>query len=95
MFNKSRWVNKTATTPTVLYLLLAVVFVMYILIRIGTNDSRRVELVSRTKKKLEDYIKEKGFYWSKKLNRYIDDKTSGIDGGSGIDYLINSVYELV
>ena len=61
------------------------------LIRIGTNNSKSVELVSRTKKKLEDHIKEKGFYWSKKVNRYIDDKTSGIDGGSGTDYLINSV----
>lgn len=68
---------------------------MYILIRIGSNDSRRVELVSRTKKKLEDYIKERGFYWSKKINRYIDDKTSGIDGGSGTDYLIHSVDELI
>lgn len=64
---------------------------MYMLIRIGTNNSKSVELVSRTKKKLEDHIKEKGFYWSKKVNRYIDDKTSGIDGGSGTDYLINSV----
>ena len=68
---------------------------MYMLIRIGTNDSRDVELVSRTKNKLEDHIKEKGFYWSKKINRYIDDKTSGILGGSGTDYLIHSVDELV
>ena len=68
---------------------------MYMLIRIGTNDSRNVELVSRTKNKLEDHIKEKGFYWSKKINRYIDDKTSGILGGSGTDYLIHSVDELV
>ena len=68
---------------------------MYKLIRIGAKDSRSVELVSKTKKKLEDYIKEKGFYWSKKFNRYIDDKTSGIDGGSGTDYLINSVDELL
>lgn len=75
--------------------MLAVVFIMYMLIRIGRNDSRSVEFVSRTKKKLEDYIKEKGFYWSKKANRYIDDKTSGIDGGSGTDYLIHSVDELV
>lgn len=75
--------------------MLAVVFIMYMLIRIGTNNSRSVELVSRTKKKLEDHIREKGFYWSKKVNRYIDDKTSGIDGGSGTDYLIHSVDELV
>lgn len=68
---------------------------MYILMRIGTNDSRSIELVSRTKKKLEDHIKEKGFYWFKKENRYIDDKTCGIYGGSGTDYLIHSVYELV
>ena len=68
---------------------------MYILVRIGTNDFRSNEKVSRTKKKLEDHIKEKGFYWSKKLNRYIDDETSGIDGGSGTEYLIHSVDELV
>jgi hypothetical protein len=75
--------------------MLAVVFVMYMLIRIGTNDSRSVELVSKAKSKLENHIKEKGYYWSKKANRYIDDKTSGIDGGSGTDYLIHSVEELV
>ena len=68
---------------------------MYKLIRIGAKDSRSVELVSKTKKRLEDHIKEKGFYWSKKWNRYIDDKTSGINGGSGTDYLINSVDELL
>ena len=67
---------------------------MYILIRIGTNDFRSNEKVSRTKKKLEDHIKEKGFYWSKKANRYIDDKTSGIDGGSGTDYIITQCDEL-
>jgi hypothetical protein len=65
------------------------------LIRIGTNDSRSVELVSKEKRNLENHIKEKGYYWSKKANRYIDDKTSGIDGGSGTDYLIHSVEELV
>ena len=67
---------------------------MYILVRIGTNDFRSNEKVSRTKKKLEDHIKEKGFYWSKKANRYIDDKTSGIDGGSGTDYIITQCDEL-
>jgi len=68
---------------------------MYMLIRIGTNNSRSVELVSKVKSKLENHIKEKGFYWSEKINRYIDDETSGIDGGSGTDYLIHSVDELV
>ena len=67
---------------------------MYILIRIGTNDSRTVELVSREKKRLEAHIKEKGFYWSKKVIRYIDDKTSGISGGSGTDYIINKIEEI-
>jgi len=75
--------------------MLAPVFIMYMLIRIGTNDSRSVELVSKVKSKLENRIKEKGFYWSKKVNRYIDDKTSDIDGGSGTDYLIRAVEELV
>ncbi len=68
---------------------------MYMLIRIGTNDSRSVELVSKTKGKLENHIKENGYCWSKKANRYIDDRTSGIDGGSGTDYLIHSGEELV
>lgn len=67
---------------------------MYVLIRIGANESRTVELVSRTKKKLEDHIKEKGFYWSNTLKRYIDDKTSGISGGSGTDYIIAIIEEL-
>jgi len=31
---------------------------MYILIRIGTNDTRLYEKVSKTKKSLEDYIIE-------------------------------------
>ena len=53
---------------------------MYILIRVGANDFRSNEKVSRTKKKLEEYLKEKGFYWSNKIKRYIDDETSGIDG---------------
>jgi len=68
---------------------------MYLLISIGKNDSRHTKLVSRTKKKLEDHIKEKGFYWSKKCKRYIDDKTSRIDGGSGTDYIIQEITELV
>jgi len=67
---------------------------MYILISIGTNGQRYNELVSRDKKKLEDHIKEKGYYWSKVTNRYIDDKKSG-KGGSGTDYVIHSIDELV
>jgi len=71
--------------------ILGCVIEMYILIRIGTNDKRWTERVSRTKKALEDYIKQKGFYWSKKIGRYIDDKTTGISGGSGTDYVIEQV----
>ena len=67
---------------------------MYLLIRIGTNDFRTSELVSKSKKKIENHIKEKGFYWSKKCNRYIDDKNCGISGGSGTDYLIELIDEL-
>jgi len=29
------------------------------------------EKVSKTKKSLEDYIKQNGFYWSKKIGRYV------------------------
>ena len=67
---------------------------MYVLIRIGTNDSRSSELVSKRKNKLESHIKEMGFYWSKKIGRYVDDKRTGIDGGSGTDYIINELEEL-
>jgi len=67
---------------------------MYVLIKIGTNDSRSSEFVSKTKKKLVNKIKENGYYWSKKYNRYVDDKNSGIDGGSGVDYIIDEIDEL-
>lgn len=67
---------------------------MYILIRIGRNDIRTNEFISKSKKKLEDHIKEKGFYWSKNLDRYIDDKNCGINGGSGTDYLIENIDKL-
>lgn len=77
-----------------LYLLLGCVIVMYILIRIGMNDIWWIEKVSRIKKVFEDYIKLKGFYWSKKIGRYIDDKIIGISGGSGIDYVIEKVDEI-
>ena len=50
--------------------------------------------VSKRKSKLENHIKEKGYYWSKKNGRYVDDKNCGIDGGSGTDYIINSVDEI-
>ena len=33
---------------------------MYILIRIGTNDFRSNEKVSKQKSKIEEYLKEKG-----------------------------------
>ena len=67
---------------------------MYVLIRIGTNDSRSSEFVSKTKKRLVDKIKERDYYWSKKHNRYVDDKNCGIDGGIGVDYIINEIDEL-
>ena len=67
---------------------------MYLLIRIGTNDSRHSELVSKLKRPLVEHIKEKGFYWSKINGRYVDDKTTGIDGGSGTDYIITKIEEL-
>ena len=67
---------------------------MYILIRIGTNDSRIVVMVSKYKNKLVAHLKEKGYYFGKGIQRYIDDKTSGINGGSGTDYLIQEIDEL-
>ena len=67
---------------------------MYILIHIGTNNVRWTERVSKQKKKLIEYLKDRGFYWSKKNGRYVDDKTIKIDGGSGTDYIIRKVEEL-
>ena len=68
---------------------------MYLLIMIGTNNSRTVWKISKRKSKLEQYLKDKGCYWSKKHNRYVDDKNCGINGGSGIDYIINEIDEIV
>lgn len=67
---------------------------MYILIHIGTNDFRYNERVSKHKNKLIEYLKEKGFYWSKINGRFVDDKTVKIDGGSGTDYIIRKVEEI-
>ena len=67
---------------------------MYVLIYIGQHGKRIVELVSKTKSKLENYIKDKGFYYSKKCDRYIDDKNCGISGGSGTDYIIEKINEI-
>ena len=67
---------------------------MYILIRIGINDSRSVELASKTKNKIIVYLKEKGYYYSEKLKRYINDRTIGIEGGNGVDYCIIETNEL-
>ena len=64
---------------------------MYLLTEITTNDRRSPILVSKTKKKLEQHIKDKGFYWSKKVGRYIDDNNTGILGGSGTDYIIEKI----
>ena len=65
---------------------------MYILIEISTDDFRNNELMSSTKKKkIEDYLSNKGYYFSKPHNRYINDKTVKIQGGSGIDYIINKI----
>lgn len=67
---------------------------MYILIMIGGNDRRTPWKFSKRKSKLEQHLKEKGYYWSKKHNRYVDDKNCGIDGSSGIDYTINKIEEI-
>ena len=67
---------------------------MYVLIRIGTNDRRTIEFISKIKNKLVNNIKESGYYWSQKHNRYVDDKKCGINGGSGVDYIIDEIEEL-
>lgn len=67
---------------------------MYVLIQIGQNDSRRPILVSKTKTNIESYLKAIDYYWSKKHNRYVDDKNCGVNGGSGIDYIVEEIVEL-
>lgn len=66
---------------------------MYLLTKIGMNDRRTSIMVSQFKDKLESLIKKEGFYYSKKLNRYIDDKNTQV-GGSGTDYIIDNILEL-
>lgn len=63
---------------------------MYILISITGNDYRRPSKVSKYKNKLESYLKDNGFYYSKKWDRYINDK----NGGGGIDYEIKYIEEI-
>lgn len=67
---------------------------MYILISITTNDFRLNQMVSKRKSIIVKYLKTNGYYWSKKLKRYIDDKTSGEYGGSGCDYVIEQIDEI-
>ena len=67
---------------------------MHILIRIGLNGITFHELVSRSKNKLENHIKDLGFYYSKKVGYYIDDKTVKIKGGSGTAYIIEEIDEI-
>ena len=64
---------------------------IYSLIEIRRNDIRETVMVSEKKKKLVDYINEKGYYFSRACKRYIDDKTVKIKGGSGIDYIIKKI----
>ena len=67
---------------------------MYLLIEIGINGKRTPILVSKTKKRIEEEIKTKGYYWSKKFKRYIDDKNHKSDWDIRIDYLIEKIDEL-
>lgn len=67
---------------------------MYILIVESTNGIEHNICISKFKYKLANYIKSKGYYYSKKLDRYIDDRTTGIKGGSGADYKIETIKEI-
>lgn len=64
---------------------------MYLLVRIELNDVRSNMLISERKNKLEKYLKEKGFYWSKINGAYIDDKNNKTSNGSGADYIIEKI----
>ncbi len=67
---------------------------MYILIHIGINAEKHNEISSQKKNKIVAYIKDKGYYWSSKNKRYINDKTIEIPGGDGNDYIIENLEEL-
>lgn len=49
-----------------------------------------VEFVSRRKSTLVSFLKTKGYYWSAKFGRYIDDRSQN----TSVDYLIEKVDEL-
>ena len=62
----------------------------YIWIYFIKRRSRMVEFVSRRKSTLVSFLKTKGYYWSAKFGRYIDDRNQN----TGVDYLIQKVDEL-
>jgi len=68
---------------------------MYVLSYDNGSRYGKIEIIAVSKRKtnLEFFIKKKGFYWSRKLRRYIDDKTAGF-GGSGTEYFIEKVKEI-
>jgi len=67
---------------------------MYILIRIGVNGMRSNSMASKKKKYLMKHLKKKGYYWSEKYQKYIDDKTVKMKSGSGADYVIEEIDEI-
>ena len=67
---------------------------MYVLIHIGCNGVERADMVSKTKKLLVEHLSSEGYYFSKPIGRYIDDRAVGISGGSGVDYYIRKIKEL-
>ena len=68
---------------------------MYILNQIDYHGFAQPQVISKRKKKLVQYLKDRGYYWSKKIGRYIDDKTTKLQGGSGIDYSIEKIDEII
>ena len=61
---------------------------------IVTNGVSWNDRCSKTKKKLIEHLKSNGYYWSKSVCRYIDDKNVKIEGGSGTDYQIEKLTEI-
>lgn len=66
----------------------------FVLISI-TSTSRIPELVSRSKDRIENHLKENGYYWSENLNRWISDQPNKpVKVGSGVDYEIHEFTEI-
>ena len=65
---------------------------MYLLTKLTADNAGIPHLVSKKKETLVKWLKDKGYYWSKDYQMYIDDRPGMED--SNIDYTIEKVEEI-